>query len=153
MKKKLATEIIKTGLLAGTLDILLAFGNAWWSARVSPGRVLRFIASGLIGTKAFSGPQSIMLLGLVLHFVIAFCWTAAFFLLYPKIPGIVRHKILQAVLYGIVVWVIMNGVVLPVSSVPASGFQWSVALKGMLILIVAIGLPVVHFAGRYWRKS
>ncbi len=153
MKKNLITGIITAGLLAGTLDILLAFANAWWSAGVSPGRVLRFVASGLIGTKAFSGPPSIMLLGLVLHFVIAFCWTAVFFLLYPKISGIIRHKIVQAVLYGIVVWVIMNLVMLPASRVPASGFQWSAALKGMLILILAIGLPVAHFAGRYWKKS
>ena len=153
MKKNLTTEIIKTGVLAGSLDILFAFVNAWWSAGIAPGRVLRFVASGLIGANAFSGPQTIMLLGLIIHFVIAFFWTALFFLLYPKISGIVRHKVFQAILYGIVIWMIMNLAVLPMSRVPASNFRWSVALKGMLILMIAIGLPVAHFAGRYWKKS
>lgn len=153
MKKNLATAIFTTGLLAGTLDILMAFANAWWSAGIAPGRVLRFIASGLIGTKAFSGPQSIILLGLALHFVIAFCWTAIFFLLYPKFSRIVRSKILQAILCGMIVWVIMNLVVLPASRVPASDFRWSVMLKAMLILTIAIGWPLAHFAGRYWKEN
>lgn len=153
MKKSLTVEVFKTGLLAGTLDILFAFANAWWSSGVTPGRVLRFIASGLTGTEAFSGGQATVLLGLLLHFLIAFFWTAVFFLLYPKFSRIIRSKSLQAILYGLLIWVIMNQVVLPFSKVPASDFHWGAALKGMGILIIAMGLPLAHFARKYWDES
>jgi len=151
MKKNLSAEIFKAGLVAGTLDILLAFVNAGWSSGVTPARVLRFIASGLTGAEAFSGGPVYVGLGLVLHFLIVFSWSALFFLLYPKFSRFIRSKILQAILYGLVIWGVMNFGVLPLSRVPGSGFHWGAALKGMGILIIAVGGPLAYFAGRYWR--
>ncbi len=153
MKRNLTAGVLKTGLFAGVLDIFFAFANAWWSSGVTPDRVLRFIASGLIGTRAFAGGLATALLGLALHFAISFFWTAAFFLLYPKLSGIIRRKSLQAILYGMMIWGIMNWIVLPVSRVPDSDFSWSAALKGMAILIIALGFPLAHFSGKYWEDS
>jgi hypothetical protein len=148
--KKMATTLLKAGFIAGSLDILLAFVNAWLSSGVSPERVLRFIASGLIGTKAFQDPDGMALLGLAIHFFIAFFWTAVFFFCYPICKGIVRSKFMQGVLYGIFVWLIMNVVVLPVTNTPKSGFQWS---EGTGILIIAIGFPVAHFTRIYYQEK
>ncbi|MGC4231394.1 MAG: hypothetical protein QM594_00140 [Niabella sp.] len=151
--KKMATIPLKAGLIAGSLDILLAFVNAWWSSGVSPERVLRFIASGLIGTKAFQEPGGMALLGLAIHFFIAFFWTAVFFFCYPRFKNIIRSKFMQGALYGVLVWVIMNVAVLPVTNAPKSGFQWSDAIKGMGILIIAIGFPLAHFARTYYQEK
>jgi hypothetical protein len=47
--------IAGTALLAGTLDIAAAFLQAWRMSGTTPVRVLRFIASGVMGKSAFSG--------------------------------------------------------------------------------------------------
>lgn len=143
---KTRSAILKAGLIAGSLDILLAFANAWWSSGVSPLRVLQFIASGLLGQKAFQPSYGIALLGLALHFFIAFFWTVLFFIIYHHYKRMVRSPFLQGVFYGLFVWSIMNLLVLPLTNVPRSDFQWLGAIKGIVILIIAIGLPLAYFA-------
>lgn len=115
--------ILKTGFIAGSLDILLAFSNAWLSSGVSPNRVLQFIASGLLGEKAFQDSYSIALFGMGIHFFIAFFWTALFFFFYPSYKKLVGSIFVQGVLYGIFVWLIMNVLVLPFTNVPRSDFS------------------------------
>lgn len=145
--------IIKAGLVTGSLDILLACANAWWSAGVSPERVLRFVASGLIGKNAFQDLPAFAFLGLLIHYCIAFFWTIFFFLLYPKLKSIIRNKYFQGILYGIFIWLAMNLLVLPVSRTPEITFHWLDALKGAGILIIAIGLPLAFIAGKYYRDN
>ncbi len=147
------TTLLKAGFIAGSLDILFAFANAWWSSGVSPERVLRFIASGLIGGKAFQNPGSIALLGLAIHFFIAFFWTGIFFFFYPKIRNIIHSKFLQGILYGIFVWLAMNLIVLPITNAPKLEFQWYDAIKGIVILFIAIGFPLAHFAHKYYQGN
>ena len=123
MNKNYIPLIIKAGLVTGSLDILFAFANAWWSAGVSPERVLQFIASGLLGKSAFQGLPAIAFLGLAIHYFIAFCWTMLFFLAYSIFKNIIRNKFLQAVLYGFFIWMVMNLLVLPISRAPALTFR------------------------------
>jgi len=146
-------NLLKAGLAAGSLDILFAFVNAGLSSGVLPDRVLRFVASGLIGEKAFQDSAGVAFLGLGIHFFIAFFWTVVFFLLYPKFKNIFRSELLQAAIYGIFVWLIMNLVVLPLTNAPKLGFQWLDVAKGILILIIAIGFPLVYFARQYYKSK
>lgn len=150
---KILNMILKTGLIVGCFDILLAFIDAWLSYGVGPTRVLQFIASGLLGEKAFQQLYGPALLGLAIHFFIAFFWTALFFVIYRYYKRIVFGPLLQGVLYGFVIWLVMNLFVLPVSAVPKSEFKWMSAVKGILILIIAIGLPLAHFARRRYSKN
>ena len=60
--------IFRAGLIAGALDITAAFLTAWFRARVTPGRVLQFVASGLLGAASFNAGTKTMVLGLALHF-------------------------------------------------------------------------------------
>lgn len=143
---KTSSAILKAGLIAGSLDILLAFANAWWSSGVSPMRVLQFIASGLLGGKAFQHSYGVALLGLGIHFFISFFWTILFFIIYHHYKKIARSPFSQSVFYGIFVWLVMNLLVLPLTNVPKSDLQWPEAIKGIIILIIAIGLPLAHFA-------
>ncbi|WP_316811476.1 hypothetical protein [Pedobacter heparinus] len=147
---KTSTAILKTGIIVGSLDILLAFANAWFGSGISPTRVLQFIASGVMGEKAFQYSYGITLLGLAIHFFIAIFWTALFFIIYNRFKRIVRTPLLQSVFYGLFVWFVMNVLVLPLSNVPKSNFQWLEAIKSVVILIIAIGLPLVYFARQYY---
>ena len=70
MKPRPFDTIIYGGLTAGTLDILDAFIVSGLRG-VSPERVLRYIASGVMGSSAGQSGIEVPALGLALHFVIA----------------------------------------------------------------------------------
>ncbi|MGH7670881.1 MAG: hypothetical protein ACRENQ_15450, partial [Gemmatimonadaceae bacterium] len=100
-------------LIAGTIDIVIAGSYYPLTVGVTPIRILQGIASGLVGQRAFSGGLGTAGLGLICHFTIAFLWTGFFFLAYPYIGALARHRVLTAALYGVFVSVIMTFVVLP----------------------------------------
>lgn len=151
--RNIATLILKTGFIAGTLDILAALSSYYISTGKNPVNVLRFITSGLLGKAAFTGGAVMALLGLLLHFLIAFIFTIFFFWLYPKLKLVAVNRFVTAVVYGILVWVIMNGIVLPLSNTPPLAFQWPEAIKGALILIVMVGMPLSQMAYRYYYSD
>lgn len=145
-------SILITTLVAGSLDILLAFLNAWFSNGVTPTRVLQYIASGYFGTEAFAGGPDMTLWGLLFHYLIAFTFTSLFFFLFAKSDFLARYKTLTAIGYGLLIWGIMNLVVLPLSRVPVSKMEPVAMIKGMIILILAIGAPLVIFSSLYRKQ-
>lgn len=146
--------ILLTGLVAGTLDILAAFANAYLSNAVSPIRVLQFIASGLLGKNAFEGGLTTAGLGLLLHFIIAFSWTILFFFLYPKIKQILTNPIITGLVYGLIIWLIMNLAVLPMSNINKQPFSlnWQTFI-GIGILMLFVGLPISIMVNRYYSNK
>ena len=146
--------ILLTGLVAGTLDILAAFANAYLSNAVSPIRVLQFIASGLLGKNAFEGGLTTAGLGLLLHFIIAFSWTILFFFLYPKIKQILTNPIITGLVYGLIIWLIMNLAVLPMSNINKQPFSlnWQTFI-GIGILMLFVVLPISIMVNRYYSNK
>jgi len=152
MSLSLPGAIVRTGLIAGTLDVLTAIiVYAVILHKVTATRILQGIASGVFGQQAFSGGTAMALTGLVFHYIIAFAFTASYFLVYPHLPFLKRHPVPNALLYGILVWMIMNLVVLPLSRYPQATLRLGPSLLGMAILMVMIGLPVALRAHRYYR--
>ncbi len=150
----LLKAIFKTGLLAGTLDGLAAALMYSVSNGKDPLNVYRFIASGVFGKDAFSGGVPMALYGIFFHYVIAFGWTTLFFGLYPRVPFLSRNKIVTGIFYGVFVWLMMNLVVLPFSNVPMSGeLQISAILKGMVVLMLCIGLPISWMTSKFYSKK
>lgn len=141
------------GLLAGSLDILSAFVQSYLVRGTSPVLVLQYIASGAVGKAAFAGGWHIALLGLLFHFIIAYSFTALFFIVYPSIKFLSRSIVLTAVIYGIFIYIAMNQVVLRFTKVPPGAFHVNKALIATAILIVAIGLPVAYFARKFYRAK
>jgi hypothetical protein len=148
MKKNLITAIGWAGLLAGTLDILAACANFSIQTGKDPLIVLRFVASGAIGPDAMTGGWSMNLLGLLFHFVIAYSWTALFFLLYPKLPK--GSWIVYGLAYGLGVWLLMNLLVLPMTKIPSRPFNLSSTITGVIILQLMIGLPIAYRARKFY---
>lgn len=146
-----AKVIVLISLLAGTLDLLAAIVVY----QVSPIRLLKVIAGGAVGMeRAIAGNFSLVMLGMIIHYAIALFWTALFFLIYPKVSILKRNIVITGLLYGVIVWLIMNLIVLPwLSQIPQSLFVLSDALIGMVILMVMIGLPVAVLTHRYYRDS
>lgn len=139
------------GLIAGTLDICAAFLTAWLRANVSPVRVLYFVASGLIGQGAAQGGTKIAALGLALHFLIATTWTIVFYLASRKLLFLIERPVMFGLLYGVVVYLFMNLVVIPLSRVPPRPITFVGTTIGVLTIMFCIGLPIALIVRRYSR--
>lgn len=140
-KPSAAATIIKAGLIAGTLDISAAIIVAFVK-RYSPIRIFRYIASAVFGSASATG-WGMVVTGLLLHYLIACIWAAVFFYAgYPYIRQLIKSPVAAGLLYGMVVWAMMNLVVVPLTRVKQAPFNWSGVLREMAILMVCIGLPI-----------
>jgi hypothetical protein len=134
-----ARAILLTGLIAGVLDITAAFVFSALRG-AGPARVLRFVASGLLGAAAARGGAATAALGLALHFVIATGWAAVYWAASRKIAFLRTHPVPAGLLYGIAVYFLMNLVVVPLSAVPPRPFVPSPGMIG--IHMFCVGLPI-----------
>ncbi|GAB3898961.1 hypothetical protein GCM10028803_19290 [Larkinella knui] len=139
--------ILLAGFTAGTLDILAAISLL---GKMKPIPVLNYIASGVFGKEAFAGGIEMAWLGLLFHYLIAFSFAIAYFLIFPYVPLLRKHKLLSGLLYGAVVWVVMNLVVVPMTNVSRGPIQLQSALLNMAILMICVGLPISFLVHRYY---
>lgn len=145
MPRPALPTILRAGLVAGTLDIsaaLIIYPHSM-AGRV---KLLQGIASGILGKASFDGGLGTAALGLLLHFAIAMSWAAIYFAASRRIAFLVQHPIPSAVIYGIVVYFVMNRVVVPLSAIGPRPFVLSQALLAAGILVVCIGLPIALIA-------
>jgi hypothetical protein len=134
-----ARAILVTGLIVGAMDIISAFIIAL-SRGSTVTRLLQFIASGLLGPQAFQGGAATALLGLALHFLIAFTLVAVFYAARHRFGFVRDYAISSGIIYGLIVFAVMNLIVLPLSAATPRH-----SLSGDLIQIAihmfVIGLP------------
>jgi uncharacterized membrane protein YagU involved in acid resistance len=140
---RISLLILRIAVIAGTLDIAdaLIFSGL---RGVSPSQVFHYIASGLLGIKAFEMGGAAVLLGIAIHYTIALGWTVIFYAASRKFAILLRRPVVSGLLYGIVVYVMMNFVVLPLTGVPHSNKTISLAsrVNGVLALMLCIGLTI-----------
>ena len=138
------------GIAAGVLDILYAFIVSG-IAGVSPLLVSQFIASGLLGAPAFQGGVATALLGLLLHFAMTIGMAALFVAASRKLPMLTERPILCGIAYGLMTYVIMNHVVLPLSAAPGPANSGSIPqlLGSLAIHAFGVGLPIALAARRF----
>jgi hypothetical protein len=147
--KKFSFTLLMAGLLVGTLDIMAATIQTLMNGR-NPIGMLKFIASGVFGKAAFSEDIGFAFYGLFFHYVIAMGWTLLFFISFGKLKVLSKNRILTGIGYGVFVWLCMSRVVLPLSNIPPLPFSIAGAIKSVLILIAAIGLPLSFIASRFY---
>ncbi|HKZ68404.1 MAG TPA: hypothetical protein VJ111_18680 [Chitinophagaceae bacterium] len=150
MKKNFWKTIALAGLLVGSLDIIAALVNFYINTEKDPLIVLKYMASAMFGKSGFSDGNAMAAWGLLLHFLIAFIWTILFFLIYPKLKLLSWNRIITGILYGILIWIMMNRVIVPVSKASTGPFDLKQAIIAVLILIAAIGIPLSFIAHRYY---
>jgi len=133
-------------LVVGILDLADAFIFFGVRGGARPVRILQSIASGLLGRAAFSGGLGTAVLGAALHFFIAFMVVATFFVASRYVAILRRSPVWSGLIYGIVVYLVMNFVVLPLSAASRGAFAWPVVANGLIIHMVGVGLPSSLFA-------
>ena len=144
--------ILFLGWLVGTLDILAAVGDFYLSTGKSLLAVFKYISSAILGPSAFTGGTTIILLGILLHYTIAYLFTIFFVYLYTKTTFVVKNRLLSGILYGIFVWTTMY-LVVSVSHTPKIQFSVFKTLKAQSILICMIGLPLAFLTGKFLKDE
>jgi hypothetical protein len=159
--------IVWTSLLTGTLDGLAAVINQYIVVRFFPAnpghpgvphpeRIFQFIASTVFGPITML-KVSYAWYGLVFHYLIAYCFTSFFLILYPRLPLLRANWWVVGAGYGAFIWTVMNVVVLPlvVGNTPIQKWAYTPAgaLLAAAILMVAIGLPTAFIAQKTVRSD
>ena len=145
-----AKAISIAGLTCGAMDISAAL-VVYGLMGSKPLRLLQGIAGGILGPRTYSGGTSTALLGLALHFVIAFGAATVFFLASRVVPFLLNHAVVSGVLYGIAVYFFMNRVVVQLSAATKFPFSIKMMLIGVIIHIFCVGIPVSLGIRRYAR--
>lgn len=144
--------VLWIGLVAGTLDITdnLVFNQL---RGITPKMVFQYIASGLIGMKAFQIGLASVALGVAIHYAIALTWTAVFYAASRKFAILIRRPVLSGLVYGGAVYLFMNFVVLPLTRVPhpPSAVTLASRINGVLALLLFIGLTISLLVRRNQR--
>lgn len=145
--------ILYGGLTVGVLDFFDA--NIFFGLRgVRPAAIWRFVASGLLGRAAFSGGTKTVVLGIVLHFVVAFILATIYYLAALAIPALIRHAMIWGPLYGIAAHFVMTFIVTPLSAAPPrASYPIPVMLNGVIGHALLVGLPIALFARRSARRK
>ncbi len=145
--------ILWAGLIAGTMDITAACVVSWLRSGRSPIAILQGIASGILGANASQGGLASAALGLAIHYLIAFTATILFFFASRKLKFLIEKPVLSGVLYGIAVYLFMNGVVLPLTFHRNFFSPVNLALMNAVILIFCIGLPIAFIVRKFTVAS
>lgn len=137
--------MVAGGLAVGVLDIseVIVLGIV---RGVSPLTVLQSVATGLLGKAAYRGGAGTALLGLMLHFVIAFTVVAVYHVAASKFEILRRHWLICGALYGVGVLIVMNFVVLPLSAAGAPKWTTLRIFNGLFTHLFCIGIPAAWFA-------
>lgn len=137
--------ILGAGLVAGTIDIIVA--AAINSA--SPALILRAIASGLLGAAAYRNGQWVVALGLGLQWIMSFIIAAVFVLAGQRLPVLLRRWTLAGLAYGIVIFVVMSFIVVPLSAAVPKPHVTLLSFGENVLAMLLFGLIVAFFARRF----
>jgi hypothetical protein len=142
-----ARAILYGTLVVGTLDIVDAFVFFGLRSGSTPVRILQSIASGWLGRAAYTGGAGAAALGAITHYFIAFGIVATYFVVSRRVAVLTRHPIACGIVYGLLVYLFMNRVVIPLSAIGTATWPpLPVLVNGLLIHAFGIGIPSAMFA-------
>ena len=152
MTRDALSRLVRAGLLTGITDGLFSsiLSVAFYHSTVA--RLFQGVASTVIGGNAFNGGIPTALLGVLMHFGVAFAWSAVFRVLVMRSRWIrslltAPYGVVKvASLYGPFIWMVMSLVVIPLllHRPPAISVRWWVQLIGH---IPFVALPIVASIG------
>jgi hypothetical protein len=141
-------RLARAGVLTGVVDGLFSsvLSVVFYDSTVT--RLFQGVASTLLGKEAFDGGARTAFVGVLMHFGVAFTWSAVFLLVLMRsrwIRGVLtrRYGVLKiASMYGPFIWLVMSLAVIPLftSRPPTIGFRWWIQLFGHFPFV---GMPIV----------
>ena len=145
-----ARAIVAGGLIAGAFDIVFAIFFYGIARGRTAARILRSVASGWVGERAFEGGTPMAILGLATHFSIALGAAAVFFGASRLFPILRRRPVPAGIVFGAGLYLFMNLVVIPLSAAPfRPSFAPAALLPALAVHMFLIGLPIALCAHRF----
>ena len=141
------------GLVAGTIDI----GAACAINGLSPTVILHAVASGLLGPASFRDGLPAALAGLGLQWLMSLLIAAIFVAAAGRLAWMRRSWFAAGAAYGVLIYLVMNFVVVPLSAAPfhprfsAAKVVWNLLamiLFGLIVSASARAFPGSEPAGR-----
>lgn len=151
MQRSIGKPILVAALVCGTLDILFAVILTLLRGK-EPAAMLRFVASGPF-PQAIDWGAGGSLLGLAVHFTLMAIMVGGFMLVASWRPGLLDRPILAGLAFGLITYVVMNLIVVPLrfpAAWPPKALSIGTQLFAHLILVA---LPTVLIARRFLRAA
>lgn len=139
--------------VGGLLDIIYAIVLWGFILGGDPLKILQSIASGLLGKSAYEGGAGTAVLGLALHFCVAFLMALTYVLVSRKLAVLTVRPALMGFLYGFVLFAAMNFVIVPLSAIGWRDMTWIGATRALLPHIFFVGPAIALFAARRARPT
>ena len=136
------TAVLLGGGTAATFDIVYAFvRNAGFGK--TPVWVLQSVATGFLGLDAFERGIPGATLGLVSHYAILFVAAFVYLLAANRIPALRTRALACGATFGVLVYLFMNFVVLPLSAFPFTlSYTPMRLLEGFVSHALFVGIPI-----------
>lgn len=148
------SQVFLGGLLIALGD--MSFAITVWFSWTAKGFVSVFqtIAVGVLGKASHDGGVPTAVLGAALHLFMATLFVVIYTLVARRAPAILRRPLLLGPAYGVVLYIVMNFVVMPLSRVNASpSFKHPDWIVYSVIAHMVFGTVAVLFARRALRKN
>jgi hypothetical protein len=144
--------IVYGTLAVGVLDGLAAI-ITFGLRGTTPDRVFQGIAFGLIGRATYTGGWPTVLLGILLHFIVALGVVAVYVAASRAAPALARRPLVFGPIYGMVAFFVMNLVVIPLSVIGTVTLRWPGAINGLLIHALLVGPPAAVAAAKIHARA
>ena len=144
------------GLLIGLFDLIFAFTFYGFILGVPLLRIFQTVAAGVLGRpRSYAGGVRTFLLGILLHFAVATCIAAVYYLATLVLPALLRHPVVSGLIYGMVAYFGMKYIVTPLSALGTRGTlpRLPILLTELIGHALLVGLPVALIAHRSARAN
>ena len=145
--------ILIGGAIAGTLDALDGVIFNGIANNLNPVQVLQYIASGFFGAASFDMGLRSAAVGAVSHYFIAFVLALIYVRAGSLVPAINRYWVGLGLLYGAMVFLVMNFIVLPQTNVVPTPITLAFMLNGLISHALLVGLPISWASARSGLSS
>jgi hypothetical protein len=139
--REICSAILLGGLIAAAIDI----GAACLITGRSPVFITQVIAGGLLGNATFDGGIGTVILGALLQEVMGVLIAAIYVALLKSVPALMRQWIPSGLVYGVIIFFVMNYGVVPLSVWKSPAHFTPAKFAANMAAMLVFGLIVAYF--------
>jgi hypothetical protein len=152
----ISSAVVRTILIAGLVAGIFDISDAIIWTFIRGGSLVKlgqYIASGAMGAGAFDGGVATCALGYLIHFIIAYSAATTYVLVSVKWPALLRRPLVTGPLFGLGLYLFMNGIALPLSQVPPAKYTVISVVNLLFAHMILIGLSLSLITARRLSPS
>lgn len=139
------TTVLCGGLAIAAAD--LAYCILFWSPQgVPPVRILQGVAAGAFGTASFTAGAATVIAGAFFQWLIGCAFVLAYALVAIRVDLLRRHPRRYGVAYGLLLYLVMNRIVVPLSAYPEPELPNMPWILGNIPAFAVFGMLAAAFA-------